>query len=99
MGRTHKGMPWQRTVGKSWCQQSGVATTTYYHWERAVLAETEMDQCPDSPLFAEVPVPQQMNQNAAALAATLRIGEASLDIYTACDAERLKKLVELLRSC
>ena len=64
-----------------------------------MLAETEMDQCPDSPLFAEVPVPQQMNQNAAALAATLRIGEASLDIYTACDAERLKKLVELLRSC
>ena len=99
MGRTHKGMPWQRTVGKSWCQQSGVATTTYYHWERAVLAEAEAEQRPAPQLFVEVPVPQQMSRNASALAATLHIGEVSLDIHTGCDADQLKTLVELLRSC
>ena len=84
---------------KSWCQQSGVAPTTYYRWERAVLAEAETAQRPAPPLFAEIPVPQQVNRNAAALTATLRIGEASLDIYTGCDADQLKTLVELLRSC
>lgn len=44
---------------KSWCQQSGVAPTTYYRWERAVLAEAETDQRTASPLFAEVPVPHR----------------------------------------
>ena len=32
-------------------------------------------------------------------AATLRIGNASLDIYPSCDTEQMKKLVELLRLC
>ena len=31
--------------------------------------------------------------------ATLRIGNASLDIYPSCDTEQMKKLVELLRLC
>ena len=37
--------------------------------------------------------------NTTERSATLRIGNASLDIYPSCDTEQMKKLVELLRLC
>ena len=49
--------------------------------------------------FAELPVPKQVCCNTTERSATLRIGNASLDIYPSCDAEQLKMLVELLRLC
>ena len=47
--------------------------------------------------FAELPVPKQVSCNVAEHCATLHIGKAGLDIYSECDAEQLKMLVELLR--
>ena len=49
--------------------------------------------------FAELPAPKQVSRNVAERCATLHIGSASLDIYSGCDAEQLKMLVELLRLC
>ena len=42
---------------------------------------------------------KQVSRNVAERCATLHIGSASLDIYSGCDAEQLKMLVELLRPC
>ena len=41
--------------------------------------------------FAELPVPKQVCCNTTERSATLRIGNASLDIYPSCDTEQMKK--------
>ena len=86
---------------RAWCRQEGITAATYYRWEREVL--TAAGTIPRSSVpavtFAELPAPEQVSCNVAERSATLRIGNASLDIYPSCDAEQLKMLVELLRLC
>ena len=47
-------------------------------------------------IFAELLAPKQISRSIAERSAILRIGNASLDIYSGCDAEQLKTLAELL---
>ena len=86
---------------RAWCRQEGVNATTYYRWERELLASAETEPCSSVPAvrFAELPTPKRVSCNAAERSATLHIGNASLDIYPGCDTEQLKMLVELLRLC
>mgnify|MGYP007002440297 FL=1 len=46
--------------------------------------------------FAELPASKQESRNVVERSATLCIGNASLDIYSGCDAEQLKMLMEFL---
>ena len=84
-----------------WCQQRGVTTTTYYRWERELLTGVRRNGTPPSTTvtFAELPAPNQVSRNVAERCATLHIGSASLDIYSGCDTEQLKMVVELMRLC
>ena len=84
-----------------WCRQRGVTTATYYRWERELLTGVRKNGAPPSTAvtFAELPAPKQVSCNVAERCATLHIGSASLDIYSGCDAEQLKMLVNLLRLC
>ena len=76
---------------------------TYYRWERELLtgvrknghrpSTTVIDLC------RELPAAEAGLQRCAERCATPHIGGASLDIYSGCDAEQLKMLVELLRPC
>ena len=87
---------------RQWCRERGTTTTTYYRWERELLsAASSMTPQTEVPAvaFAELPVPKQVCCNTTERSATLRIGNASLDIYPSCDTEQMKKLVELLRLC
>ena len=86
---------------RAWCKEQGVTTTTYYRWERELLsvAETVPQAKVPAVTFAELPAPQQASRKIAECSATLRVGNASLDIYPGCDAEQLRLLVELLRLC
>ena len=84
---------------RAWCRQEGVNATTYYRWERELLALAETEPCSSvsAVRFAELPAPKQVSCSAAERCTTLHIGNASLDIYPGCDAEQLRLLVELLR--
>ena len=84
-----------------WCRQRGVTTATYYRRERELLTGVRRNGAPPSTAvtFAELPTPKQVSRNVAERCATLHIGSASLDIYSGCDAEQLRLLVELLRPC
>ena len=87
---------------RQWCRERETTTTTYYRWERELLsAASSMIPQTEVPAvaFAELPVPKQVRCNTTERSATLRIGNASLDIYPSCDTEQMKKLVELLRLC
>ena len=80
----------------------GTTPTTYYRWERELLSVASTAKAlSETPAvaFAELPVPKQVCCNTTERSATLRIGNASLDIYPSCDTEQMKKLVELLRLC
>lgn len=78
-----------------------VSKGTYYRWERELLTGVRRNGTPPSTTvtFAELPAPKQVSRNVSERCATLHIGSASLDIYSGCDAEQLKMLVELLRPC
>ena len=86
---------------RAWCRQKEINATTYYRWERELLAAAGTAPRSSKPAitFAELPAAKQMSRNIAERSATLHIGNASLDIYSGCDAEQLKMLVELLRLC
>ena len=86
---------------RAWCRQQGVTAATYYRWERELLTGAQRNGAPPSTAvtFAELPAPKQVSCSVAERCATLHIGNASLDIYSGCEAEQLKMLVELLRLC
>ena len=86
---------------RAWCRQAGINATTYYRWEREVLATAGTMPRSSVPTvtFAELPAPKLVSCNVAERSATLRIGYASLDIDPGCDTEQLKMLVVLLRLC
>ena len=50
-----------------WCRQRGVATTTYYRWERELLTAAKPVSCSSVPAatFAELPEPKKMSRNVA----------------------------------
>ena len=86
---------------RAWCRREGVNAATYYRWERELLASAETVPHSSVPTvrFAELPAPEKVSHNVAERSATLHIGNVSLDIYSGCDTEQLKMLVELLRLC
>ena len=86
---------------RAWCRQEGINAATYYRWERELLATAETVPRSSVPAvrFAELPTPKQVSRNVAERCATLHTDNASLDIYSGCDAEQLKILVELMRLC
>jgi len=86
---------------RAWCRQEGINATTYYRWERELLTGVRKNGAPPSTAvtFAELPAPKQVSRNVAERCATLHTDNASLDIYSGCDAEQLKILVELMRLC
>lgn len=86
---------------QAWCKENGINSSTYYRWEREVLktAGEESQLSAPAVMFAELPTPKQTSRNVAECCATLRVREISLDIYSCCDKEQLKTLVELIQSC
>ena len=54
-----------------------------------------MEEQQDGPRFAEVRVQQPENN----VAATVRIGPASVDVYTGADAETVAAIVKALTVC
>ena len=93
MGGTDTGLP------RSWCRQEGINAAAYYRWERKLLAAVETVPCSSVPSvrFAEPPALKQVSRSVAEHSATLHIRNTSLGIYSGCDAEQLRMLVEFMR--
>lgn len=83
---------------RQWCRERGTTPTTYYRWERELLSVASTAKAlSETPAvaFAELPVPKQVCCNTTERSATLRIGNASLDIYPSCDTEQMKYISEI----
>ena len=91
-----------RSSGKSvraWCMEQKIGYKTYYRWEREVsqIAGKELALASykeDTPVFAELPAPASTPEKN--IVATVRIGTASLDVYSGADAEIVTALCQVL---
>ena len=88
---------------KQWCRNRGITTTTYYRWERELLALSggtrNKPQLVGTTTFAELPAPRQQCRTVAQQAATVHVNDIAIDIYPGMEPELLKMLLETMRSC
>ena len=82
-----------------WCAEHEIKPKTYFNWQKKVFAamieqqrlELEAPREPER-RFAELPAPKAQND----LVATVRIGEAALDVYSGANAEVVSALCKAL---
>ena len=88
-----------------WCAEHSIKPKTYYNWQKkvfsAMLAQQQAETSDASPRFAELPPPVEETQPAAAekqhgLVASVRIGDASLEVYGGASAEIVSALCKVL---
>ena len=87
----------------AWCKQRGIHKTTYYRWEREVLAFTGNSRevpAQEQVAFMELPAPDPVcSETFTERSATLRVGNGSLDIYQNLSPDLLRTMIEALKSC
>lgn len=83
-----------------WCADRGIKPKTYYNWQKKVFAAMIEQQKQQSEAarepehrFAELPAPVIPND----LVASVRIGSASLDIYSGANADVVAAMCRALR--
>ena len=88
-----------------WCTEHNVKPKTYYNWQKkvfaAMLAEQQAEMSDASHRFAELPLPADEKQLTTAekqrdLVASVRIGDASLEVYGGASAEIVSALCKVL---
>ena len=88
-----------------WCSEHNINPKTYYNWRKKVFAATLVQQQAEmsdtSPRFAELLPPADEKQPATAekqtnLVASVRIGDASLEVYGGASAEIVSALCRVL---
>ncbi len=88
-----------------WCAEHGIKPKTYYNWQKkvfaAMLAQQQSELSDTAPRFAELPPPGDEKQLTAAekqtdLVASVRIGDAALDVYSGASAEIVSALCKVL---
>ena len=93
-----------------WCAEHGINTKTYYTWQKKVFAamieqqkmlvevtetQSHFAELP-APVPEPAPVPAAEPRQKNCLIASIRVGNASLDIYDGADAEVVAALCRVL---
>lgn len=92
---------------RRWCIQNHVNQKTYYRWEKEVLAMASNQLAPvptptpslPAQIFAELPAPFMQQSTPTEIVASIRVGKAKVDIYSGADANVVKALCQVLKSC
>ena len=88
-----------------WCAEHSIKPKTYYNWQKkvfaAMLAQQQSELSNTAPRFVELPPPVEETQPAAAekqhgLVASVRIGNASMEVYSGASAEIVSALCKVL---
>ena len=88
-----------------WCSEHNVNLKTYYNWQKkvfaAMLAQKQAEMSDASPKFAELPPPTDEKQPTTTekqtdLVASVRIGDASLEVYSGASSEIVSALCKVL---
>lgn len=95
---------------KRWCSEHGINLKTYYNWQSKVFAamieqqKTLVESAETESRFAELPAPTRLPMQTSAinsakqnnLAASVRTGNVSIDIYNCADAGIVAALCKAL---
>ena len=88
-----------------WCAEHSIKPKTYYTWQKkvfaAMIAQQQAELSDTAPRFAELPPPGGEKQLTAAekqkaLVASVRIGNAALEVYGGASAEIVSALCKVL---
>ena len=92
-------LEWSQRVAECRCAEHEIKPKTYFNWQKKVFAamieqQRHLLEAPQEPerRFAALPVPAVQND----LVATVRIGEASLDVYSGANADVVAALCKVL---
>ena len=93
-----------------WCAEHDIRPKTYYNWQKKVFAamieqqKTLVEMTETQSRFAELPVPMSETASVPAeeliqkngLVASIRVGNAALDVYEGANAEVVTALCKVL---
>ena len=93
-----------------WCAEHDIRPKTYYNWQKKVFAamieqqKTLVEMTETQSRFAELPVPMSETASVPAeeliqkngLVASIRVGNAALDVYEGANAEVVTVLCKVL---
>ena len=82
------------SVGQ-WCQENGIAVSTYFSWQRKVFQALKEVQ---EVTFAEVPV-LEYSQPSGHVVASLEISGVQIQVYEGADTNTLQALLQAAKSC
>lgn len=78
-----------------WCQENGIAVSTYFSWQRKVFQALKEVQ---KITFAEVPV-MEASPFPGHVAASLEISGVQIQVYEGADKNTLQALLQAAKSC
>ena len=78
-----------------WCQENGIAVSTYFSWQRKVFQALKEVQ---EVTFAEVPV-LEYSQPSWHVAASVEVSGIQIQVYEGADTNTLQALLQAAKSC
>lgn len=104
INRQHRLAEWSQRVEEcrnsglsvaQWCQENGIAVSTYFSWQRKVFETLKEIQ---EVTFAEVPV-MECSHPFGQVVATLEISGVRVQVYKGADQATLQALLQAAKSC
>ncbi len=83
------------TVGR-WCQENGIAVSTYYSWQKKVFQALKEAQ---EVTFAEVPVTERPQSSEQQVAAVMEVSGVRIQVYEGADTATLQAILQAAKSC
>ncbi len=83
------------TIGQ-WCQENGIAVSTYYSWQKKVFQALKGAQ---TVTFAEVPVMEGPQSSAQQVAAVMEVSGVRIQVYAGADTATLQAILQAAKSC
>ena len=104
VNQQHRLAEWSRRVEAcrssglpvgQWCQENGIAVSTYFSWQRKVFqALKEVREV----TFAEVPV-MEYSQPSGHIVAAMEVSDVRIQVYEGADGSTLQAILQAAKSC
>lgn len=100
----HRLVEWSRRVEAcrssglpvgQWCQENGIAVSTYFSWQRKVFQA--LKEVPEV-TFAEVPV-MEGSQPPGHIIAAMEVSGVRIQVYKGADGGTLQAILQAAKSC
>ena len=78
-----------------WCQENGIAVSTYFSWQRKVFQALKEVQ---EVTFAEVPI-MEYSQLSGHIVAAMEVSGVRIQVYEGADGATLHAILQAAKSC